>query len=68
MLVGMANQNPLKYHRPFHMRVDDEFYDAIKELRRLDDELPSQADVVRNAVFEKRDRVRAQKAKQGARR
>jgi hypothetical protein len=63
----MANQNPLKYARPFHMRVDDEFYEAVKDLRlqgQQGAEMPSQADVVRKAVFDARDRGKAQKARE----
>jgi hypothetical protein len=62
----MANTSPVKYDRPFHMRVDDEFYEALKDLRlhgQKGVEMPSQADVVRKLVFEARDRLPRDKRK-----
>ena len=56
----MGNTAPLKYSKPFFMRVDDEFEKAIGEIQRAstDKTTPAKADVVRDAVFKERDRLR----------
>jgi len=54
----MANVSPLKYSRPFNMRVDDEFIAAVKELQRLDADVPTQSEAIRRAVFESLERKR----------
>ncbi len=59
----MANVAPQRYTRPLNIRVDDEFVAAVQELRRLDEDVPSQSEAIRRAVFESLDRK-----KRGARR
>jgi hypothetical protein len=40
------------------MRVDDEFIAAVKELQRLDADVPTQSEAIRRAVFESLERKR----------
>ena len=44
--------NPLKYNITFTIRVDQEFLDAVEELRRLQDPIPSKSDVIRDLVMD----------------
>ena len=57
----MANVNPVKYTTAFTMRVDQEFLDAVEELRRLQSPIPTKADAIRAAVMEALKRARAKK-------
>jgi hypothetical protein len=59
----MANVSPLKYSRPFNMRVDDEFVAAVKELQRLDPDVPNKSDTIRRAVMNELERKRREKRK-----
>ena len=47
----MANVNPTKYTTAFTMRVDQEFLDAVEELRRSQSPIPTKADAIRAAVM-----------------
>lgn len=50
-----------KHRRPqLNMAVDDEFVQAVADLQRMDQsgKVPSMSQVVREAVIEKRDRLR----------
>jgi ABC-type transport system involved in cytochrome bd biosynthesis fused ATPase/permease subunit len=64
----MPNVNPVKYTTAFTMRADQEFLDAVEELRRLQtlaavkadaEHLPTKSDVIREAVMEALKRARA---------
>lgn len=59
----MANKNPLKYGIAKTYRVDEEFVEAVDELRTLIRPVPTASDVVRRAVLEmlERERKRARK-------
>ena len=48
----MPNVSPVKYTTAFTMRVDQEFLDAVEELRRLQTSIPSKSDVIRDLVME----------------
>jgi hypothetical protein len=50
----MPNVSPIKYTTAFTMRVDQEFLDAVEELRRLQSPIPTKSDVIREAVLEAR--------------
>lgn len=55
----MVNVTPVKYRIAITIRVDDEFVDAVKELRRgAVDDPPSKSEVIRSAVLAMRDRRR----------
>jgi hypothetical protein len=43
------------------MRVDQQFLDAVKELRRLQTPIPTKADAIREAVMETLNRAKAGK-------
>ena len=58
LMSAMANTQPLKYRRPFNMRVDDEFVAAVKELQRLNEDVPTKSDAIRRAVMNELDRKR----------
>lgn len=45
------------------MRADDDFFDAVEEMRTLMHPIPSKADAVRAAVFNELARLRASKGK-----
>jgi hypothetical protein len=55
----MPNVNPVKYATDFTMRVDQEFLDAVEELRRLQTPIPTKADAIREAVMEALKRAKA---------
>jgi hypothetical protein len=55
----MPNVNPLKYSISFAMRVDQEFLDAVEELRRLQTPIPTKSDVIREAVMDALKRAKA---------
>jgi hypothetical protein len=57
----MPNVNPVKYTTAFTMRVDQEFLDALEELRRLRTPIPGKADVIRELVMEALKRAKAKK-------
>lgn len=57
----MPNVSPLKYDIGFHLRVDQEFMDALRELCRLEDK--SKSDVIRELVMEALGRAKARKRK-----
>lgn len=57
----MANTQPLKYRRPFNMRVDDEFVAAVKELQRLNEDVPTKSDAIRRAVMREVERLRKER-------
>lgn len=59
----MANVSPLKYRRPFNMRVDDEFIAAVIELQRLNEDVPTKSDAIRRAVLNELDRKRKERRK-----
>ena len=61
----MVNVTPMKYRTPITIRVDDEFVDAVKELRRAVDDPPSKSEVIRSAVLAARDRQRKQGKRNG---
>lgn len=55
-----------KAQKQINIRADDEFLAAIGEIQRADTAsltVPAVTDVIRTAVFEKRDRIRAAAAK-----
>ena len=58
----MPNVSPLKYSTAFTMRVDQEFLDAVDELRRLQSPIPTKADAIRAAVMEALKRAKGKKA------
>lgn len=64
--LRMANSNPLKHNRAFTMRVDGEFLSAVKELQRLNEDVPTKSDAIRRAVLNELERKR--EAKRSARR
>jgi hypothetical protein len=47
----MSNAKPIKFTAAFTMRTDQEFLDAVEELRRLQTPIPSKSDVIRAAVI-----------------
>jgi Arc/MetJ-type ribon-helix-helix transcriptional regulator len=55
----MPNVTPLKYSISFAMRVDQEFLDAVEELRGLQRPIPTKSDVIREAVMEALKRAKA---------
>jgi hypothetical protein len=55
----MPNVNPVKYTTAFTMRADQEFLDAVEELRRLQTPIPTKADAIRAAVMEALERAKA---------
>jgi len=57
----MPNVSPVKYTTAFTMRVDQEFLDAVEELRRLQTPIPTKADAIRAAVMEALKRAKAKK-------
>jgi hypothetical protein len=63
----MANTNPLKYDIAKTYRVDEEFCEAVEELRLLtrkpSEPVPTASDIVRRAVLEMRDRERKRSRK-----
>lgn len=59
----MANTAPLRHDLPFNMRVDREFVAAVRELQRLDDDVPTRSEAVRRAVFRELERKRREKRK-----
>jgi hypothetical protein len=52
----MPNVSPVKFNKQLNLRVDDEVREAIEDLRRLRNPIPSVGDVVREAVLEKHRR------------
>lgn len=54
----MANEKPLRYDIPKTYRVDQEFVDAVEEIRARQRPVPPASDVIRRAVLELRDRER----------
>ena len=48
----MSNVKPVKFTAAFTMRTDQEFLDAVEELRRLQTPIPSKSDAIRAAVIE----------------
>lgn len=59
----MSNEVPLKYGISVTYRVDDEFIQAVEELRLLARPIPTKSDIVRKAVWAMRDRERKAKRK-----
>jgi hypothetical protein len=59
----MPNVNPVKYTTAFTMRADQEFLDAVEELRRLQSPIPTKADVIRAAVMDALKRAKAKGSK-----
>jgi hypothetical protein len=57
----MPNVNPVKYTTAFTMRVDQEFLDAVEELRGLQRPIPTKADAIREAVMEALKRAKAKR-------
>ena len=55
----MPNVSPIKYKTSFMMRVDQEFLDAVEQLRRLQDPIPSKSDVIRELVMDAAKRAKA---------
>ena len=53
----MPNVNPIKYSTAMTIRVDDEFKEAVDDLRTLIRPVPSKSEAVRRAVLEMRDRL-----------
>jgi hypothetical protein len=51
--------NPLKYSITFTIRVDQDFLDAVEQLRRAQDPIPSKSDVIRDLVMDAAKRARA---------
>jgi hypothetical protein len=62
----MANVNPIKYRTAFTMRVDEEFLDALEQLRKLESPIPTKSDAIRAAVMEVLAARKARKRKGGA--
>ena len=58
----MSNVNPSEYTTAFTMQVDQEFLDAVEELRRQQTPIPTKADAIREAV-EALKRAKAKTAK-----
>ena len=56
--TGRDTRGPQHY---FTMRVDQEFLDAVEELRRLQTPIPTKADAIREAVMETLKRAKAGK-------
>ena len=48
----MANVNPVKYNRPFMMRVDDDFLAKLDDLRVAERPVKSRSDYIRKLVEE----------------
>lgn len=61
----MANTAPARHVVPFNMRVDPEFVAAVKELQRLDEDVPTRSEAIRRAVFRELERKRREKRKGG---
>ena len=55
----MPNVSPIKYSTIFTIRVDQEFLDAVEELRELQRSIPTKSNVVREAVMEALKRAKA---------
>jgi hypothetical protein len=55
----MPNVSPIKYSTIFTIRVDQEFLDAVEELRELQRPIPTKSNVVREAVMEALKRAKA---------
>ena len=51
--------SPIKYSTIFTIRVDQEFLDAVEELRELQRSIPTKSNVVREAVMEALKRAKA---------
>jgi hypothetical protein len=62
-IVGLglvhAQREPRKYCISFAMHVDQEYLEAVEELRGLQRPIPTKSDVIRNAVMEVLRRVKA---------
>lgn len=54
----MANTTPLKYQKAVTIRVDEDFIEAVEEIRRSEKPIPTKSDAIRDAVLEKRERKR----------
>lgn len=57
----MANEAPVRYAASFTMRTDDDFLDALDEVREGEKPVPSRADMLRRLVFEAQRKARARK-------
>lgn len=55
-----------KYERPFTLRGDDAFFQAVKELQKLNEgalDMPTKSNVIRLAVMNELDRKRRERRK-----
>ena len=48
----MPNVSPQRYTIALNMRIDQEFMDALDELRAMQKPIPTKAEVIRMAVLE----------------
>lgn len=62
----MPNVNPVKYTTAFTMRVDEDFLDAVEQLRKMESPIPSKSDAIRAAVMETLAARKARKRKGAA--
>jgi metal-responsive CopG/Arc/MetJ family transcriptional regulator len=55
----MANTNPVRYDIPLTIRVDQEFLDAIDDLRRRLTPIPSRSEAIRDLATCAAERLKA---------
>ena len=49
----MGNTSPVKYNGVITIRVDAEFKEALEDVRRSMDPIPSKSDAIRKVIFER---------------
>lgn len=59
----MPKKDDVEFPIPYNLRVNAKFVEAVKRLRHLDADVPSGAEVIRQAVKEKLERTEAEHAK-----
>lgn len=64
----MPKKDDIEFPIPYNLRVNAKFVASVKRLRHLDADVPSGAEVIRQAVEEKLERAEAEHAKRSARR
>jgi predicted transcriptional regulator len=62
----MPNVSPVRYTTVFTMRVDQDFLDAVDELRRLRTPISSKSNVIRGAVMDALKRAKAKGKRRAA--
>jgi TPP-dependent pyruvate/acetoin dehydrogenase alpha subunit len=59
--AAMTNVKPVQFDQQMTIRVDDEFKDAVEEIRADHRPLLAKTEAIRIAVLEKRERIRKSK-------